>query len=43
MKIKNIIWFISYSTNNLNIKILFDLFLIIIINENLKYYLIYGL
>jgi len=34
MKIKNIIWFISYSNNKRKLKILFDLFYIVIINEN---------
>jgi len=34
MKIKNIIWFILYSNNKWKLKILFDLFYIVIINEN---------
>ena len=34
MKIKNIIWFNSYNNNKLNINIIFDLFYIVIINEN---------
>jgi len=34
MKIKNIIWFIKYSNNKWKLKILFDLFDIVIINEN---------
>jgi len=34
MKIKNIIWSIAYSNNKWKLKILFDLFDIIIINEN---------
>jgi len=34
MKIKNIIWFVWYSNNKWKLKILFDLFDIVIINEN---------
>ena len=34
MKIKNIIWFISYSNNKWKLKILIDLLDIVIINEN---------
>jgi len=34
MKIKNIIWFIGYSNNKWKLIILFDLFYIVIINEN---------
>jgi len=34
MKIKIIIWFISYSNNKWKLKILFDVFDIVIINEN---------
>ena len=35
MRNKNIInWFNSYSNNNLNINIIFDLLYIVIINEN---------
>ena len=41
MKIKNIIWFIYYSKDIWKIKILLDLFLIIIIDE--KYKIIFDL
>jgi len=34
MKIKNIIWVILYSNNKWKLKIWFDLFDIVIINEN---------
>ena len=34
MKNNIIIWFNSYSNNNLNINIIFDLLYIVIINEN---------
>ena len=43
MKIKNIIEIISYSNTKWKLKILFDLYNIIIIKENLNYYLNYPI
>ena len=40
-KLKNIIWFILYSNKKWKLKILFNLYNIVIVNENYKYYLIY--
>ena len=34
MKNKIIIWFISYDNNKWKLKILFDLYIIVLINEN---------
>ena len=43
LKIKNIIWFIQYNNNKRKFKLLFELSNIIIIKENLNYYLNYPI